>query len=109
MPKTYKTCEIMQQLEYMTEEQIEKGLDHNAIKDYAYILHDKDEDKDGNKKNRTGIYASGLKTACRLKVYVSGLVSRITISTRFAVALVMRWHISRIRMQLKSTSIWKRK
>ena len=51
MPKTYKTCEIMQQLEYMTEEQIEKGLDHNAIKDYAYILHDKDEDKDGNKKN----------------------------------------------------------
>lgn len=50
MPKTYKTCEIMQQLEYMTEEQIEKGLDHNAIKDYAYILHDKDEDKDGNKK-----------------------------------------------------------
>lgn len=50
MPKTYKTCEIMQQLEYMTEEQIEKGLDHNAIKDYAYILHDKDEDKDGNQK-----------------------------------------------------------
>lgn len=50
MPKTYKTCEIMQQLEYMTEEQIEKGLDHNAVKDYAYILHDKDVDKDGNHK-----------------------------------------------------------
>ena len=50
MPKSYKTCEIMQQLEYMTEEQIEKGLDHNAVKDYAYILHDKDKDKDGNQK-----------------------------------------------------------
>ena len=50
MPKSYKTCEIMQQLEYMTEEQIEKGLYHNAVKDYAYILHDKDKDKDGNQK-----------------------------------------------------------
>lgn len=50
MPKSYKTCEIMQQLEYMTEEQIEKGLDHNAVKDYAYILHDKDENSEGEKK-----------------------------------------------------------
>lgn len=50
MPKSYRTCEIMQQLSYLTEEQIEKGLDHNAVKDYAYILHDKDEDKDGQLK-----------------------------------------------------------
>lgn len=50
MPKSYRTCEIMQQLAYLTEEQIERGLDHNAIKDYAYILHDKDEDKDGQLK-----------------------------------------------------------
>lgn len=50
MPKSYKTCEIMQQLEYMTEEQIENGLDHNAVKDYAYILHDKDENAEGEKK-----------------------------------------------------------
>jgi len=40
----------MQQLAYLTEEQLEKGLDHNAVKDYAYILHDKDEQADGTKK-----------------------------------------------------------
>lgn len=56
MPKSYRTCEIVQQIEYLTEEQIEKGLDHNAVKDYAYILHDKDENKDGELKNHTGIY-----------------------------------------------------
>lgn len=50
MPKSYRTCEIVQQLEYLTEDQIEKGLDHNAVKDYAYILHDKDENKDGELK-----------------------------------------------------------
>lgn len=50
MPKSYRTCEIMQQAEYMTLEQLEAGLDHNAIKDYAYILHDKDKDLDGNLK-----------------------------------------------------------
>ena len=50
MPKSYRTCEIVQQIEYLTEEQIEKGLDHNAVKDYAYILHDKDENKNGELK-----------------------------------------------------------
>lgn len=40
----------MQQLEYLTLEDLEKGLDHNAVKDYAYILHDKDENADGTKK-----------------------------------------------------------
>lgn len=50
MPKSYKTCEIMQQLDYMTLEQLERGLDHNAVKDYAYILHDKDENENGELK-----------------------------------------------------------
>lgn len=45
--KTCKRCEVMQQLDYMTLEQIEKGLDHNAVQDYAYILHDKDTHDDG--------------------------------------------------------------
>lgn len=50
MPKSYKTCEIMQQEEYLTKEAIEAGLDHNAVKDYAYILHDKDTKPDGSIK-----------------------------------------------------------
>lgn len=50
MPKSYKTCEIVQQLDYMTFEQLESGLDHNAVKDYAYILHDKDENEVGECK-----------------------------------------------------------
>lgn len=50
MAKTYKNCEISQQLDYMSEEDIIKGLDHNAIKDYAYILHDKDVLEDGTPK-----------------------------------------------------------
>ena len=49
-PKTWKTCEIIQQLEYMNAEDVESGLDHNAIKDYAYILHDKDVNDDGSPK-----------------------------------------------------------
>lgn len=48
--KLYKTCEIMQQIDYLTEEQIIKGLKHNSIKDYAYILHDKDKQEDGKDK-----------------------------------------------------------
>lgn len=50
MPKSYKTCEICQQAAYMTVEQIEHGLDHNAIKDYAWVLHDKDYLSDGSPK-----------------------------------------------------------
>ena len=48
--KLYKTCEIMQNIEYLTEEQIKEGLKHNSIKDYAYILHNKDKDDEGNLK-----------------------------------------------------------
>lgn len=50
MPKSYKTCEIMQQAKYITVEQIENGLDHNAVKDYAWILHDKDILENGELK-----------------------------------------------------------
>lgn len=49
-PPTWKTCEIIQQLEYMSAEDVESGLDHNAVKDYAYILHDKDVNDDGSLK-----------------------------------------------------------
>ncbi len=50
MPKSYKVCEVMQQCDYMTLEQLEKGLDHNAIKDFAWICHDKDVNADGSLK-----------------------------------------------------------
>ncbi len=49
-PKTWKTCEIIQQLEYLSEDQIQSGLDHNAVRDYAYILHDKDINADATPK-----------------------------------------------------------
>lgn len=50
LSKSFRTCEIMQRLEYLTLEQIEKGLDHAGIEDYAYILHDKDVNSDGTLK-----------------------------------------------------------
>lgn len=46
-PSSWRTCEIVQQLEYMAQEDVEAGLDHNAVQDYAYILHDKDVHEDG--------------------------------------------------------------
>lgn len=46
-PSSWRTCEIVQQLEYMSQEDVEAGLDHNAVQDYAYILHDKDVHEDG--------------------------------------------------------------
>lgn len=49
-PSSWKTCEIGNQLEFMPLEVVESGLDHNAIKDYAYILHDKDKYDDGTLK-----------------------------------------------------------
>lgn len=47
-PKSWRSCEIVNQLEYMSQDVVEVGLDHNAIKDYAYILHDKDVQPDGS-------------------------------------------------------------
>lgn len=46
-PSSWRTCEIVQQLEYMSQEDVEAELDHNAVQDYAYILHDKDVHEDG--------------------------------------------------------------
>ena len=50
VPKSFKTCEIVQQLRFMSRDQVESGLDHNAVKDYAYILHDMDKNADGTVK-----------------------------------------------------------
>ena len=36
-PKSWRSCEIVNQLEYMPQDVVEAGLDHNAVKDYAYI------------------------------------------------------------------------
>ena len=45
-----KKCEIVQQQKYLTKEKIEEGVQKRAIKNYAYILHDKDVDKEGKPK-----------------------------------------------------------
>lgn len=42
--------EIENQVKYLTLEQIEKGVKNPAVTQYAYILHDKDVDSNGNKK-----------------------------------------------------------
>lgn len=47
-PKSWRSCEIVQQLEFMTLEDVESGLDHNAVKDYGFILHDKCTHVDGS-------------------------------------------------------------
>lgn len=47
-PKSWRSCEIVNQLEYMPQDVVEAGLDHNAVKDYAYILHDKDVQSEGS-------------------------------------------------------------
>lgn len=49
-PKSWKTCEVMTQCKYLSEEKLIAGLDHRSIKDYAYIKHDKDVDVDGTLK-----------------------------------------------------------
>lgn len=45
-----KLMEIVQQVEYLTEEQIKKGIVCSYIQDYCYILHDKDVLEDGTPK-----------------------------------------------------------
>ncbi len=47
-----KVCEVCQQLPFLTEDAIKTALkDHkNCIERYAYILHDKDTDENGNLK-----------------------------------------------------------
>lgn len=56
MPKKHTVLEVMQFETDLTgsklidETQIIQGLAHKSIKEYAYIRHDKDSDKDGNLK-----------------------------------------------------------
>ena len=45
-----KLMEIVQQEEYISLDDIQKGLCSNYIQDYCYILHDKDIAEDGTKK-----------------------------------------------------------
>lgn len=45
-----KICEIVTDFEHLNKETLEKALDNNAIKDYAYIIHDKDLKEDGTTK-----------------------------------------------------------
>ncbi len=45
-----KICEVMQQSQYLTEEQIKNAVNKKCIKKYAYILHDKDVDENENLK-----------------------------------------------------------
>ena len=46
-----KLCEIVQQLEYISIEKIEEVLHtKECIRDYAYIIHDKDVDSEGHLK-----------------------------------------------------------
>lgn len=47
-----RSIELMQQLEYLDMELVKKVLeDKRAIKDYAYIIHDKDKKEDGTVKS----------------------------------------------------------
>jgi len=56
--KKYRICEVCQQKQYLSEEQIITGLQQNAIQQYAYILHDKDvythADEDENPLHKAG-------------------------------------------------------
>ncbi len=45
-----KICEICQETKYLTEEKIKEAVTKRNIKKYAYILHDKDVDEQGNLK-----------------------------------------------------------
>lgn len=95
-PPTWKTCEIIQQLEYMTHEQVLNGLDHNAVKDYAYILHDKDIYDDGTpKKPHWHIYirfkdSTPTASICNWFGITSNYICRI--KGRFADALAYATH-----------------
>lgn len=42
--------EVVQQTEFLNEDQIKIGLSHKIIEHYAYILHDKDKNDDGTPK-----------------------------------------------------------
>lgn len=53
MPKSFKTVEIEQQCCYgWNEKNVKAFLDWSVVKDYAYIVHDKDINADGTPKER---------------------------------------------------------
>lgn len=47
-----RNCEIVSDVEHLTKEKIEEGITSNSIKEYCYILHDKDKKEDGTIKNK---------------------------------------------------------
>ena len=59
--------EIVQQTEYMSLEDIKKGITSNYIQDYAYILHDSDLKDDGTPKKPHWHVALRLKYATNSK------------------------------------------
>ena len=47
-----KLCEVVQQLKYLSIEKIEEVLkEKDCIRDYAYIIHDKDVNEKGEVKS----------------------------------------------------------
>lgn len=48
LEKTKKIFEIVTDVDKISIERLKNALNNNAIKDWAYIIHDKDIDKDGN-------------------------------------------------------------
>ena len=47
-----KLCEVMQQEQYINIDKLKEGLQRPAVRDYAYIWHDKDTDKMGSVKTK---------------------------------------------------------
>lgn len=47
-------CEVVSDVEHLNEEKIIDAINkHKVIKEYGYILHDKDVNEDGTKKKST--------------------------------------------------------
>ena len=62
-----KLCEIVQQCEYLSQEQIEKGLSNDRIRNYAYIYHTQDVKEDGSPVSPHVHIALRLKDTCNTK------------------------------------------
>lgn len=48
--KSFRTCEVVQELTYIKMEDVKDALSTKMVKDYAYIIHDKDIKEDGTLK-----------------------------------------------------------
>lgn len=62
-----KLFEIMQDIEKIDMKIVNEALEKNSIKDYAYIIHDKDIDKNGNLVRKHIHIVVRLKYACESK------------------------------------------